>query len=156
MVQQQAEPSLPILFLTIGTLTAIEQTHLIQQGLYDLIDLSQPEQFYVVLSRALNYSALLQNEHRLNNELNAAHLRTQSLVRQSRKAVALIEEGIHIQANAEYLALFKIAHQDDVIGLPLLDILQPENVAAFKQFLNGLACNIPNETASFFNLSIPN
>lgn len=143
IVQQQAEPSLPILFLTTGTLTAIEQTHLIQQGLYDLIDLSQPEQFYVVLSRALNYSGLLQNEHRLSNELNAAHLRTQSLVRQSRKAIALIEEGIHIQANAEYLALFKIAHQDDVIGLPLLDILQPENVAAFKQFFKRISVQHP-------------
>ncbi len=66
-------------------------------------------------------------------ELETAQIQTQSLVEDSRKAVAVIQEGIHIQANAEYLTLFGLKNEDDVIGLPLLDLLQPTDFNDFKQ-----------------------
>ncbi len=66
-------------------------------------------------------------------ELETAQSQTQSLVEDSRKAVAVIQEGIHIQANAEYLTLFGLKNEDDVIGLPLLDLLQPTDLNDFKQ-----------------------
>ena len=54
------------------------------------------------------------------------------MVQDSNKAVALIQEGIHIEANSEYLQLFGIKNQDDIIGLPLLDLLQPKDIQDFK------------------------
>lgn len=133
LVHQTPTRQLPILLLDFEQLSPAIQIDFVQKGIYDFLDLTHHEAFYIIIARAYTYSKLLQTEQQLNHALKEAHSRTQSLVKQSRKAVAIIEEGIHIQANAEYLALFQLQDQDDLIGIPLLDILQPENVAEFKQ-----------------------
>ncbi len=65
-------------------------------------------------------------------ELENAQSQAQALVEDSSKAVAIIQEGIHAQANAEYLQLFGLKSEDDLIGLPLLDLLQPQDITDFK------------------------
>lgn len=133
LVHQTPTRQLPILLLDFEQLSPALQIDFVQKGIYDFLDLNHHEAFYIIIARAYTYSKLLQTEQHLNHALKEAHSRTQSLVKQSRKAVAIIEEGIHIQANAEYLALFQLQDQDDLIGIPLLDILQPDNVSEFKQ-----------------------
>ena len=133
LVHQTPTPLLPILLLDFEQLSPAIQIDFVQKGIYDFLDLSHHEAFYIIIARAYAYSKLLQTEQHLNHALKEAHSRTLSLVKQSRKAVAIIEEGIHIQANAEYLALFQLQDQNDLIGIPLLDILQPENITEFKQ-----------------------
>src|SRR5690606_36369613 len=68
----------------------------------------------------------------LLNELEAAQSQTQSLVEDSNRAIETIQEGIHIQANADYLKLFGLQSEDEIIGLPLLDLLQPSDLNDFK------------------------
>lgn len=43
-----------------------------------------------------------------------------------------MQEGIHITANTEYAQLFGFSSADDLIGLPILDVLQPEDLSQFK------------------------
>ena len=74
-----------------------------------------------------------QNEQRLIEELETAHSHVQSIVKESNKAVATLQEGIHIKANAEYLALFGLKNENELVGLPILDILQPTDPNQFKQ-----------------------
>jgi EAL domain-containing protein (putative c-di-GMP-specific phosphodiesterase class I) len=80
----------------------------------------------------LSYSRLVQAEHRLLTELEAAQTQAQSLVAESHKAVAILQEGIHLKANTEYAHLFGFNSEDDLIGVPILDILQPEDLGQFK------------------------
>ena len=110
-----------------------QYNHYIYKGIYDVINLDFPERFYIGLVRALSYYRLVQAQQRLSIELEMAQNQAQTLVQESHKAVAIIQEGIHIQANNEYLNLFGLEKEDEVIGLPLLDILQPEDLNDFKQ-----------------------
>lgn len=75
----------------------------------------------------------LQTEQRLLAELDTIHTHTQTLVDNSHKAVAIFQEGIHIKANTEYLNLFGFQQEEDIIGLPILDVLQPNDLNIFKQ-----------------------
>ena len=110
-----------------------QYNHYIYKGVYDVINLDFPERFYIGLVRALSYYRLVQAQQRLSIELEMAQNQAQTPVQESHKAVAIIQEGIHIQANNEYLNLFGLEKEDEVIGLPLLDILQPEDLNDFKQ-----------------------
>ncbi|WP_180157177.1 EAL domain-containing protein [Acinetobacter sp. YH12045] len=133
LVQLSSQPNLPIILLKPEDYQAKQYASLVKKGIYDIVDIAEPESFYFGLIRALSFSRLQQSQQHLMEELETAQIQTQSLVEDSRKAVAVIQEGIHIQANAEYLTLFGLKNEDDVIGLPLLDLLQPTDLNDFKQ-----------------------
>src|SRR5690606_40876082 len=82
------------------------------------------------------YTLSLHDALPILNELETAQNQAQSLVEDSNRAVATIQEGIHIQANADYLKLFGLQSEDDLIGLPLLDLLQPEDLDRKSTRLN--------------------
>ncbi|MGE8654770.1 MAG: EAL domain-containing protein [Acinetobacter gandensis] len=133
LVQLSNQPNLPIILLKPEDYQAEQYANYIRKGIYDILDLNEIDNVYLGLIRALSFSRLQQTQQHLMDELETAQTQTQALVEDSRKAVAVIQEGIHIQANAEYLTLFGLNNEDDVIGLPLLDLLQPTDLNDFKQ-----------------------
>ncbi|MGA6137058.1 EAL domain-containing protein [Acinetobacter dispersus] len=132
LIQASSQPSLPVLLLEPDDYNADQYQTYIHKGIYDVLNLKSPEKFYISIVRALSYSRLVQAEHRLLNELEAAQSQAQSLVAESHKAVAILQEGIHINVNAEYANLFGFSNEDELIGLPILDVLQPEDLSQFK------------------------
>ena len=132
LIQASSQPSLPVLLLEPDDYQPEQYQSYIHKGIYDVLNLKKSENFYISIIRALSYSRLTQAEHRLLNELEAAQTQAQSLVAESHKAVAILQEGIHLHANAEYANLFGFSNEDELIGLPILDVLQPEDVGQFK------------------------
>lgn len=132
LIQASSQPSLPVLLLEPDDYNTDQYQNYIHKGIYDVLNLKVPDTFYISLIRALSYSRLVQAEHRLLNELEAAQTQAQSLVAETHKAVAILQEGIHISANTEYAHLFGFSSEDELIGLPILDVLQPEDLAQFK------------------------
>ncbi|ENW95930.1 EAL domain-containing protein [Acinetobacter sp. NIPH 298] len=132
LIQASAQPSLPVLLLEPDDYQAEQYQTYIHKGIYDVLNLESPEKFYINIVRTLSYSRLVQAEHRLLSELEAAQTQAQSLVAESHKAVAILQEGIHIEVNAEYATLFGFDTADDLVGLPILDVLQPEDLSQFK------------------------
>lgn len=132
LIQASSQPSLPVLLLEPDDYNTDQYQTYIHKGIYDVLNLKSPEKFYISIVRALSYSRLVQAEHRLLSELEAAQSQAQSLVAESHKAVAILQEGIHINVNAEYANLFGFSNEDELIGLPILDVLQPEDLSQFK------------------------
>ena len=132
LIQLSKQPNLPIILLKPEDYQAEQYAGYIRKGIYDILNLDYPDRFYLGLLRALSFSRLMLTQQHLMDELESAQTHAQSLVHDSNKAVALIQEGIHIQANPEYLQLFGIKNEDDIVGLPLLDLLQPKDLNDFK------------------------
>ncbi|MEG0482702.1 MAG: EAL domain-containing protein [Acinetobacter sp.] len=133
LIQASAEIDIPVLLLKPEDYQNDQYLSFIQKGIYDVINLEYTERFYISLVRALSYSRTLQAQRHLFNDLENAKNQAQALAVEQHKAVALIQEGIHTEANEEYLKLFGLNDVADIIGLPLLDILQPKNINDFKQ-----------------------
>lgn len=133
LIQASEQPNLPILLLKPDDYNATQYSHYIYKGIYEILNLDFPERFYIGMVRALSYYRLVQTNQRLSGELETVQTQAQALVQASHQAVALIQEGIHIEANAEYLALFGFKNEEELIGLPLLDVLQPQDPNDFKQ-----------------------
>ncbi|MCU4412860.1 EAL domain-containing protein [Acinetobacter sp. WU_MDCI_Axc73] len=133
LIQASSQPNLPVLLLTPDQYSANDYLSYIHKGVYEIIDLKVPEHLYIAIARALSYSRLQQNEQRLLEELDSAHLHVQSKIKESNKAVATLQEGIHTKVNLEYLEIFGLKSENEIIGLPILDILQPTDLNHFKQ-----------------------
>ena len=72
----------------------------------------------------------------LRDVLSGAEQRANVLIKNSKSAVAYIDQGIHIFANDPYLQLFGFDTMNDIIGIPVIDLIAGgDNVKAFKQFL---------------------
>lgn len=135
LIHHSNQTDLPVLLLKADDYKEDQYSALVRKGIYDAVSLDQPEDFYLILLRALAFSRLNQSQQQLLDELETLQAHAQSLVDESNNAVAVIQEGIHVQANAEYLKMFALSSQDDLIGLPILDILQPQDLNDFKQRL---------------------
>ncbi|MDQ9948523.1 MULTISPECIES: EAL domain-containing protein [Acinetobacter] len=133
LIQASEQPNLPVLLLQPEDYQSQQYQTYIQKGIYDVVPLEPLDYFYITLIRTLSYSQLLQTEQRLTNELETIHSHTQTLVNNSHKAVALFQEGMHVKANTEYLNLFGFKQEEEIIGLPILDVLQPNDLNVFKQ-----------------------
>ncbi|WP_350559845.1 bifunctional diguanylate cyclase/phosphodiesterase [Psychrobacter sp. CAL346-MNA-CIBAN-0220] len=92
----------------------------------------------VVMAICLQH-ANLQSRRQLNtlrHVLSEAELRANILIKNSKSAVAYIDEGIHVFANDSYLKLFNFETMDDIIGLPVIDLIAGgDDIKDFKQFL---------------------
>ena len=132
LIHASGQAYLPLLLLRQDDYQAHQYSSYLHKGVYDVVSLDEPDNFYLSLVRALAFSRLQQNQTQLLNELETAQNQAQALVEESNRPVAIIQEGIHIHANPEYLTLFGFQDLDDLIGLPLLDVLQPQDTSEFK------------------------
>lgn len=132
LIRLSNQPNLPMILLKPEDYQADQYAGYIRKGVYDILNLDYPDRFYLGLLRALSLSRLVLTQQHLMEELETAQTHAQSLVQESNKAIALIQEGIHVQANPEYLALFGLKDEDEIVGLPLLDLLQPKDLNDFK------------------------
>lgn len=71
----------------------------------------------------------------LRNVLSDAEQRANILIKNSKSAVAYIEDGLHIFANDPYLEMFGFKSLDDLRGVPVVDLVASNNIKDFKQFL---------------------
>ncbi|MCF9035312.1 EAL domain-containing protein, partial [Acinetobacter nectaris] len=133
LIKTYQQPETPLLLLNPEGYDPTQYVSYINKGIYDLFNLDYIERFYIGLLRTFSFSRSIQLQKKLETELEKFDAQIQSHAKENESAIALIQEGIHLEANAEYLKLFNIDSEDEIIGLPLLDLLQPENIQQFKQ-----------------------
>lgn len=114
------------------------------EGLPDIISgtmvksLKVDQEMAVVMSICLQHDNLRSRRElrTLRHVLSEAEQRANILIKNSKSAVAYIDQGIHIFANDPYLQLFGFESMNDAIGVPVVDLIAGgDNVKGFKQFL---------------------
>jgi len=114
------------------------------EGLPDIISgtmvksLKVDQEMAVVMSICLQHDNLRSRRElrTLRHVLSEAEQRANVLIKNSKSAVAYIDQGIHIFANDPYLQLFGFESINDAIGVPVIDLIAGgDNVKGFKQFL---------------------
>ncbi|ESK41219.1 hypothetical protein P256_00208 [Acinetobacter nectaris CIP 110549] len=148
LIQASQQPQVPLLLLNPEDYSSEQYISYINKGVYDLFNLDYPDRFYVGLLRTFSFSKTIQSQHKLEEELERFDAQIKTTAKENSNAVALIQEGIHMEANEEYLKLFHLNNEDEIIGLPLLDLLQPEDIQTFKQSFKKV--NQPQPSAESF------
>jgi diguanylate cyclase (GGDEF)-like protein len=105
-------------------------------GACDLVSIGLKDRLQSVVNRELR---ALRAERALNSTIASASeykRQIRDYMQSSTAAIALVQEGIVIEANDAWLRLFKVADIDEIRGLPVMDAFEAENHEALKGALN--------------------
>ncbi|HXG29875.1 MAG TPA: EAL domain-containing protein [Nevskiales bacterium] len=119
-------------------------------GARDLVSLQQMEHLQAVVLREAEHVQLLRKLQEINNRLQQAETRHESLLQDSPEALAYVQEGIHIRVNPAYAKLFGFSDIKSVEGLPLMDLIHLEDRPKLKQHLRQVARGQPDKAPLLF------
>ena len=100
---------------------------------------NQPKQLIAVLQREFESLQTRRQVRRLETSLRESERRCDALLDSSTDAIAYVHEGMHVRANHAYLETFGYDSFDDLLGLPVLDMIDASNADEFKSLLRGHA-----------------
>ncbi|KZC36652.1 MULTISPECIES: EAL domain-containing response regulator [Rhodanobacter] len=100
---------------------------------------SQPKQLIAVLQREFDSLQTRRQVRRLETALRESERRCDALLDSSTDAIAYVHEGMHVRANQAYLETFGYDSFDDLLGLPVLDMIDSTHADEFKTLLRGHA-----------------
>jgi len=131
---RKATPESPLIILYRDQ----ESEQLIQAlrtGARDVVSKDDPEHLQMVVKREFEDLLTRRELSRVLKKLHESENRCTALTALSRDAIAYIHEGMHVQANPAYLEMFGYMDLVDIEGLPILDMIAPDDLGKFKQFL---------------------
>lgn len=106
--------------------------------LRDLIATDDTPHLAFAIKREYQNLLLRHEMAELRRRLQESERRFDGLMGKSRDAVAYVHEGMHIHANGVYREMFGIESQEDIEGLPLMDLIAPDSRKVFKKALRSL------------------
>ncbi len=137
-VIKQKDKHIPIIVVSDLDCKSDDALALLKLGIFQIVNIAHLDHLALNLHRATIFSRLIRREQQLTVEIDKLQQQTQTLVETTEYAVAIFQEGIHISHNEQYAVLFGEKESDEFVGLPILDIIQPENTQEFKQFFKRL------------------
>lgn len=119
---RKADLELPLIILEEGTDTE-SLTAGLALGAADVILDDEDQRLLLVFARELKNLSDRRKRLRAEQSLAESERRCQLLLDTSRAAIAYVHEGMHIYANHAYLELFGYDDMDDLMAVPLLDMV---------------------------------
>jgi diguanylate cyclase (GGDEF)-like protein/PAS domain S-box-containing protein len=114
-------------------------TNLFVGGVRGIASRSSPRQLISVLSREFDSLQTRRKVRSLEASLRESERRCDALLDSSTDAIAYVHEGMHVRVNQAYLDTFGYASFDDLMGVPVLDMINPGHADEFKALLRGHA-----------------
>ncbi|MEI7037130.1 EAL domain-containing response regulator [Fulvimonas yonginensis] len=96
---------------------------------------TQPKQLIAVLQREFEALHTRRQVRLLEAALRESERRCDALLDSSTDAIAYVHEGMHVRANRAYLETFGYDDFDDLLGLPVLDLIGTADAETFKSLL---------------------
>ncbi|MCG7968798.1 MAG: EAL domain-containing protein [Candidatus Thiodiazotropha taylori] len=114
---------------------------LMKQGIADLVERKNFDHLVQVILREYKYLNIARRLQSIEHQLEEAEERCDALTESSRDAIAYVHEGMHVTANRAYLELFGLASEEEIEGLPIMDMIAPSEHAGFKKVLRKLSAD---------------
>lgn len=120
-------------------------------GARDVVHATELDRLAFLLQREQADLTRRKESGQLADRLNDAEHRCRILINTSRDAIAYVHAGMHVHANPVYAELFGFEQPSDLDGLPLMDLIAPEERTRFKkQVLRQLDENDECQTAEVY------
>ena len=93
------------------------------------------ERLVLIIKRELSNLETRRQKRRSEVELKESDRRNQLLLDSSSTAIAYVHEGMHVYTNQAYASLFGHEDPDEYAGIPIIDLIAPEDQDKFRTFL---------------------
>ena len=121
----------------VGTVDNQQVAELYEYGVQGIAARNMPGQLLAVLRREFDALQTRRQLRRLEATQRELERRCDALLDSSRDAITYVHEGVHVRANQAYLETFGHESFDDLLGMPILDMIDAANVDEFKNLLRG-------------------
>jgi len=109
-----------------------------ESGAQDVVSLTHRNRFQAVVDRELQAYRLRVALEKVLSSANQHKQELKTLMAGSTEAIADVQEGIIVSANPTWVRLFGYTDEEDLNGIPIMDICKESDQAAFKGAL--VAC----------------
>ncbi len=131
---RQKAPHVPIIVINNDD-ASLTPADVLELGAADAVADSDAKHLVLVVKRELEHVCQHLRLHQTRKALEEAEQRCELLLAGSKAAIAYVHEGMHIFANEVYLKLFGFDDADDLLGLPLIDLLDADSAETLKATL---------------------
>ncbi len=100
-----------------------QKLQLLNAGVHDIVPLDPPGLLQKAVRRELEGLRLRRRLRACQDDREAIEQRSRLLLDSTKDAVAYVQEGMHVLANPVYLQTFLFSDANEVIGVPLLDVV---------------------------------
>ena len=128
---RKRKPDLPIIVMDDSS-EPRNLTRGLAIGATDVVFDDDNERLLYVVKRELENVCQRHRFSQTRRALQEAERRCELLLANSTAAIAYVHEGMHIYANDDYFKLFGFEDADDLLGLPLLDLMDVSVADDFK------------------------
>jgi len=128
---RERKPEVPIIVMD-GSEERQNLTRGLAIGATDVVFDSDNERLLYVVKREIDNVCQRRRFSQTRRALQEAERRCELLMANSSAAIAYVHEGMHIYANDDYFKLFGFEDADDLLGLTLLDLMDPAFTDEFK------------------------
>ncbi|MDA0790752.1 MAG: EAL domain-containing protein [Proteobacteria bacterium] len=137
---RSAEKDIPIIMLADNRDPA-SITEGLKLGARDVALADDNERLILLIERELDNLAVRRAKRKADVELRETDRRNQLLLASSNAAIAYVHEGMHIYTNRAYVDLFGYEDEDELAGIPIIDLIANADQDKFKKFLKSYADN---------------
>lgn len=124
-------PDLPVIVLQREE-TRLSTSEGMALGATDVVSEEDDEHLLHVVRRELENICQRHKLIQTRRALKEAEQRCELLLSNTDAAIAYVHEGMHIYANDAYYKLWGFADADDMLGLPLIDLMNKDSAEALK------------------------
>lgn len=128
---RKRKPDLPIIVMDDSS-EPKNLTRGLAMGATDVVFDDDNERFLYVVKRELENVCQRHRFTQTRRALQEAERRCELLLANSAAAIAYVHEGMHIYANDDYFKLFGFEDADELLGLPLLDLMDESFTGDFR------------------------
>ncbi|MEY6431974.1 GGDEF domain-containing protein [Thioalkalicoccus limnaeus] len=145
---QEIEADIPLILLTEAEGQDPRRLlHALRNGARDQVERGDAERLQLLVARELADLRARRGLARTQEQIDRCEQQALELIEATEDAIAFIRDGIHQHANGAYRRRYRIAANDDITGLPLLDLVAPEHHATLREQLIQLAGSDPESLA---------
>ncbi len=113
----------------------------LRSGMKDAVPFASQELMYLIVKRELENLEQRKLRKKAELLLAEAEKRCNLLLDSSQDAIAYIHDGMHIYANQAYVELFGFEDPDELLCMPVMDMIAGKDHENFKNFLRQYAKN---------------
>lgn len=109
--------------------------NLMEKGAADIVEKEATTRLQFATQREIRNLNKRRALKRSLHALSEAEKRCRILIDSSRDAITYIHEGMHVYANSTYLEMFGYNEFSEMEGMPIMDMIAPDDQQKFKEFL---------------------
>ncbi len=107
----------------------------LKAGARDVVILDDDQHLLMVMARELGNLQERRERRTADRKLLASEKRCQQLLDSSRDAIAYVEDGMFLYANQSFAERFGYQETDDIISIPVIDIIAAADQEKYKSFM---------------------